>query len=337
MSINRLTVIVILLTFVFRLAAQEVVKIGIIGLDTSHSPAFIKMLNYDNPLPEHRGFKIVAAYPYGSKKIASSAQRINGYVRDAIKNDVKIVNSIAELLQEVDCVMLETNDGNLHLEQAAEVIKSGKPLFVDKPVAANLTEAIAIFLLAKKYNVKFFSASPLRYSARNQEIIKGKYGKVLGADCYSPSTREPSHDDFAWYGIHGIELLFTVMGQGCKSVSRVSTDGTDLVVGVWADGRIGTYRGGRTGKQDFGGTAFCEKGTISAGGYEGNSELLTEILKFFKTKNIPFSENETLEIFTFMDASDESIRNDGKPVDMDKTFKKALKEATKVLNKKKLL
>ena len=227
--------------------------------------------------------------------------------------------------------MLETNDGTLHLEQAAEVMKAGKPMFIDKPVAATLAEAIAIYMLAKEYKAQIFSASSLRYTPRTQELARGEHGKILGADCFSPATREPSHPDFSWYGIHGVEILFTVMGQGCKEVTRVSAESTDFVTGLWEDGRIGTFRGTRTGIHDYGGTAFCEKKIISAGGYEGYADLVSAILNFFKTKVIPVSEAETIEIFTFMEASNESKRRGGTPVTMQETLEKGQKEAQEIL------
>ncbi|MDR1859359.1 MAG: Gfo/Idh/MocA family oxidoreductase [Bacteroidales bacterium] len=307
------------------------VKVGIIGLDTSHSPAFIKLLNSDNPRPEHRGFRIVAAYPYGSQAIESSAKRIPGYIEEATKYGVEIVASIAELLQKVDCVLLETNDGNMHLQQAAEVIESGKPFFLDKPVAATLPQAIAIFMLAKEHSTPFFSSSALRFTSNNQAIRAGKYGKILGADYYSPHHHEPTHTDFTWYGIHGVEPLFTVMGTGCQTVTRISGDGSDVVVGLWNDGRIGSFRALLKDKADYGGTVFCEKGIAAAGGYDGYGALLAEILKFFTTGQPPVAAEETLEIFTFMEASNESKRLEGKPVSMAKTYRKAAKKAKKLL------
>ena len=315
----------------FTLQAQ--VKIGIIGLDTSHATAFSKLLNADDKKAEYKDFKIVAAYPYGSKTIKSSIDRIPQYTEEVKKYGVEIVNSIAELLAKVDCVMLETNDGNVHLEQAAEVFKAGKIVFIDKPIGANLAQAIAIFELANKYDVPVFTSSALRFSKQTLKIRSGELGKVLGADCYSPANNEPSHSDFSWYGIHGVETLFTVMGTGCKSVNRMSAEGTDIVVGLWEDGRIGTFRGIREGKSGHGGTAFTSKGIEPVGGYDGYGLLLDEILKFFKTRVAPVSEKETLEIFTFMEASNQSKRYAGKIISMETTFKKGQKQAKKLIKK----
>lgn len=326
-----LSLITLLLGVFFSLHAQQ--KVGIIGLDTSHSVAFTKLLNAEDKKPEHEGFKIVAAYPHGSRTIESSYTRIPGYIEEVEKYGVEVVNSIDDLLSKVDCVMLETNDGNMHLEQAEKVFKAGKIVFIDKPIGANLAQAIAIFELAKKYDVPVFSSSTLRYSKQNVKLRNGEYGKVLGADCYSPAQDEPSHSDFTWYGIHGVETLFTIMGTGCKSVNRMSAEGTDVVVGLWDDGRIGTFRGLRTGKSGYGGTAFTENGFQAVGPAEGYADLLVSILEFFKTGVAPVSEKETLEIFTFMEASNVSKRYAGKIISMDATFREAQREAKKLIEK----
>ncbi len=313
------------------LTVQAQVKIGIIGLDTSHSIAFTKFINGDDKKEEYNDFIIVAAYPYGSKTIKSSYDRIPVNSDQMKEMGVEIVATIAELLEKVDCVLLETNDGNLHLEQANEVFKAGKTVFIDKPLGATLAQAIAIYQLAREYNVPLFSSSALRYVPQTQKLRNGDFGKVLGADCYSPATREKTHPDFGWYGIHGVEMLFTVMGTGCVSVNRISAEGTDVVTGLWDDGRIGTFRGIRTGKGIYGGSAFTENGVVDAGTYEGYEVLLTEILKFFRTGIAPVSEEETLEIFTFMEASNESKREGGRIILLEDTYRKGYKEALELL------
>lgn len=298
-------------------------RVGIIGLDTSHSIAFTKTLNAENADPIYKGYKVVAAYPQGSKDIESAVSRVDGYVKDIQEYGVKIVDSIADLLSQVDVILLESNDGRVHLEQLLPVLKAGKRTFIDKPIAASLSDTIEIFNKAEEYNVPIFSSSSLRYMESAQEVVKGKIGKVLGADAYSPAKLEATHPDLLWYGIHGIETLFTVMGPGCKTVTRTYTEDTDVVVGVWEDGRIGTFRGVRSGKSGYGGTAFGEKGISVLGPFGGYNPLLQQIVNFFETGVPPVDKQETLEIVAFAEAADVSRKKKGSAVSLESVFKKA--------------
>lgn len=298
-------------------------RVGMIGLDTSHCEAFAKVLNDPDAGPDLAGFHIVAAYPQGSRDIESSASRIPKITEGMKKYGVQIVGSIADLLKQVDVVLLETNDGRLHYEQALPVLKAGKRLFIDKPIASTLADAVAIFKAAKEYNVPVFSSSSLRFAPAVQDIAKGKtVGKVTGLDVYTPCAIEKTHPDLFWYGIHGIETIYTIMGTGCKQVVRVHQDDTDLVVGTWQDGRIATFRGTRNRKHDYGGTAFGKTAT-GAFSADGDYEpLLKEIVQFFKTGNPPVSAEETIEICAFMEAADESKRLRGVPVELENILKK---------------
>jgi predicted dehydrogenase len=302
-------------------------RIGIIGLDTSHSIAFTKALNDPASPPEFHGYKVVAAYPKGSIDIKSSAERIPAYTEEVKKLGVEIVDSVEKLLPKVDFILLETNDGRRHLEQASLVIKAGKRMFIDKPVAASLKDAIAIFNLARRLNVPLFSSSSLRYISGAKEIAEGSVGKVLGADTYSPATLEKTHPDLFWYGVHGVETLFTIMGSGCRSVTRTSTENTDIAVGVWTDNRVGTFRGTRSGKGGYGGTVFGENGIVTLGEYQGYNPLLVKIIEFFNTGVVPVAADETIEIFTFMEAAQVSKERGGIAVEMQEVFKKAIEEA----------
>lgn len=305
-------------------------RVGIIGLDTSHSIAFTKAFNAADAEKDLGGYKVVAAYPHGSKDIESSVKRIPGYIDEVQKQGVAIVDSIEELLEKVDYVLLETNDGRLHLEQALQVFKAGKPVFIDKPIAASLPHTLAIFMAAKKYDVPVFSSSSLRYMENAIAVSNGKIGKVTGADAYSPATIEPTHPDLFWYGVHGVETLYTVMGTGCVEVKRTYTEDADLVVGTWSDGRIGTFRGTRSGKSGYGGTAFGEDGIIELGPYGGYRPLLVEIANFFTSGKAPVSPEETIEIFAFMQAADESKKQKGKAVELSQVMAKAKKAANKI-------
>ena len=318
------------ITSLYGKSSSDAKRVGIIGLDTSHSVAFTKALNNPDAGPEFSGYKVVAAYPKGSTEIKSSYERIPGYIEDVKKLNVEIVNSIEELLPKVDFVLLETNDGRLHLDQALQVFKAGKRVFIDKPISASLTDAIVIFNAARHYNVPVFSSSSLRFEQVTQDIAQGKIGKVYGADTYSPATIEKSHPDLFWYGIHGVESLFTLMGPGCKSVTRINTEKTDVVVGLWNDGRIGTFRGTRSGIYALGGTAFGEKGNLILGEEHGYNHLLLKIIEFFNTGIVPVTSDQTLEIYAFMDAADVSKNKGGASIEIEDVMQKAGKQAKKI-------
>ena len=304
-------------------------RLGVIGLDTSHTLAFTEMLNVKRDDPAFKGFRVTAAYKYGSLSIHSSTNRYPEYTRKMKAMGVEIVPSIWKLLEKVDAVLLETNDGRRHYEQALEVFKAGKPVFIDKPISADLPDAIRIVEASKKYGVPFFSASSLRYVKKAQEAREGRLGRIRGAHTFSPCYLEPTHSDLFWYGVHGVEPLFTIMGRGCETVVRVSRKDTELVVGSWKDGRIGVMRGMRGRGATYGGLIYTDRGPVNMGKYNGYKPLLLEILTFFRTRKPPVSPEETLEIFTFMEAAAESKRRGGLPVSMREVFEKARSEAAR--------
>lgn len=292
-------------------------KAGIIGLD-AHARPWARIVNDAKAKGELADMTIVAGYPGGSPDIPQSLELLEKGIEKFKQLDVELVDSIDALLERVDVVMILSIDGRPHLEQARAVIEAGKPLFIDKPVAASLADAIKIYQLAEERKVPCFSSSCLRFSPGTQATLDDpKVGDIRGCNAHSPCGLEPHHPDFFWYGIHGVETLFTIMGPGCKSVTRVQTEDTDLAVGIWADGRIGTFRGHRTGPHTYGATVFGSKGIVEAGKYEGYECLLVEIVKFFKTGTSPVSAEQTLEILAFMEAADQSKRQGGRPVSIE--------------------
>lgn len=287
-------------------------RIGIIGLDTSHSEVFTKIIN--NGGPEMAGYKVVAAYPHGSKDIPA-ALKVKPAIIEAVKAmGVEIVDSIAALIKRVDVVLLETVDGRPHLEQALPVMQAGKRMFIDKPMAATLEDVRKLYAASKKYQAPIFSSSALRYDANVIKVVSGSIGKVTGADVYTPAEIEPNHLDMAWYGIHGIEMLFTIMGPGCKTVTRIHQEGTDFLTGVWDDGRIGSVRAIRKGAKGIAGIAFGEKGIAPLGPFSSYDPMISQIIDFFETGKPPVSEAETMEIFKFMHAADISRNRNGAPI-----------------------
>lgn len=286
----------------------KVLRIGMIGLDTSHCLAFAGILN-NAENPKHvPGCRVVMVYPKGSPDIESSVSRVPKYTEEIKKLGVEVVDDLDAMVRQVDAVLLETNDGRPHLEQIIPVLKAGKPCFIDKPIAGSLTDCIAIFELAQHYKVPVFSSSSLRYGKNTQAVRAGSIGEVTGCDTYSPCSLESTHPDLFWYGIHGVESLFTVMGPGVETVVRTQTKDFEKVTGTWKDGRIGSFRGIRSGKGGYGGMAFGTQGTSAVGSYDGYDPLLVAIVEFFKTGQPPVSAAETIDIYAFMEAADASKR-----------------------------
>ena len=298
-------------------------RVGMIGLDTGHSVAFTKALNDPMAGDRYGGYKVVAAYPNGTDNIEDWKKRIPEFTEEVKNQGVEIMNSIEQMLKRVDVVLLTCIDGNKHLEQALPVLKAGKRMFIDKPFAGSLSDALAIVEAAKHYDVPMFSSSSLRYIDGAREIAEGKIGEVIGVNAYSPAPIEEHHPDLFWYGVHGVEIMFTVMGTGCKSVQRTFTENSDIVVGIWEDDRIGCFRGIREGKRGYGGTVFGEEGISVLDKYQGYSPLLEKITEFFETGIVPVSADETLEIFAFMQAADESKIKGGISIDIETVMQQA--------------
>lgn len=300
----------LLLSWISTSAAE--LRLGMIGLDTSHATAFAKLLNDPTDKDHVPGGRVVAAVKGGSKDIESSWTRVDGYTRELTEKwGVKIYDSIEAMCAHVDAVLIESVDGRPHLEQARPVIAAGKALYIDKPMAGSLKEVVEIFRLARERKVPVFSASSLRFAKSTLAVRGGSIGEVTRAETSSPCHVDPTHAELFWYGIHGVESLYTVMGRGCETVRRGTTaDGKIEVTGTWKGGRVGIYREGK----GYEGKAIGTKGEAPVGAFDGYAPLVVAIMKFFQTGVAPVPEAETIELFAFMEASDESKKQGGAAV-----------------------
>ncbi len=282
---------------------------GIIGCDTSHVIAFTEILNDATAKDHVPGATVVAAFKGGSPDVHSSASRVENYtqtLRD--KHGVKIYDSIEEMCQNVDAVLLESVDARPHLEQVKPVLKARRPVFIDKPIAASLRDVKEIFRLAQEAKVPVFSSSALRFAKVTRSVRDGAIGRISSAETYGPCELEPHHPDLFWYGVHGVEALFTILGTGCETVQRGTTpDGKIEVSGTWRGERKGIYREDK----GFHGIARGEKGELPAGSFDGYAPLVAEIVKFFQTGVAPVKPEETIEIVAFMQAADLSKERGG--------------------------
>jgi len=299
-------------------------RIGLIGLDTSHVIAFTKLLNDPSAKDAVAGGKVVAAFKGGSPDVESSWTRVEGYTKQLREEfGVRIVESIDELCRAVDVVMLTSVDGRPHLEQARPVIMAGKPLFIDKPVAGSLRDAIEIYRLAEERNVPVFSSSSYRFYESLADVKKTDVGEIRAVISYGPAHLESHHPDLFWYGVHPTEALITMMGRGCESVVRTATPDTDVVTGTWPAGQVGILIGLRKGPTPHKVIVFGTKAIAEQKGSGTYTPLLREVMKFFQTGVAPVTPEETLELFAFMEAADESKRQGGKTVSIAEVMRKA--------------
>ena len=304
--------------------AGQPIRLGMIGLDTSHCIEFTKIFN-DPSNPQYiPGFRVVAAYKGGSPDIDDSRNRVDRFtaeLRD--KGKIKIVDDIPTLCTMVDAVLEESLDGRKHLAEVRPVLAAGKPVFIDKPMADSYHDASEIARLAKQAGVPWFSASSLRFWEETERLkTASEAGDIVGCDVYGPCPIQPQQPDLMWYGVHAIEALYAIMGTGCETVTRVNTADTDVVIGKWKDGRIGVMRGIRKGAHDYGITLYGSKAVLRSGSQsETYGPLLTQVAKFFRTRVPPVRPEETLEIIAFMEAADLSKTRGGSPVQLSEVMK----------------
>ena len=291
--------------------------IGMIGLDTSHSVEFTTRLNHSDH-PQHvPGGRVTVAFPTFSPDMAWSRDRVGVFTQEMRdKHSVTIVDSIEKVIAACDAVLLCSLDGRPHLEQARPVLEAGKRVFVDKPVAGTLRDAATLYRLAKETGTPMFSASAVRWYPSVIEVARADVGTVRSAFSYGPAPLEPTHPDLFFYGIHPAEALFTVLGPGCHAVRRVTTPHTSIVIGEWADGRLGTLHAMHRWPADYKVIKFGDERIVEQAVSGDYTPMLREIITFFQTGTAPVTPDQTLEIYAFMEAADESKRRIGARIDL---------------------
>ena len=292
-----------------------VIRVGIIGCDTSHTIAFARVMNVNKP-DFAEGFRVTAAHKWGSKDIVSSTNRYEKYIAQLKDMGVEMCETVDDLLAKVDVVCLETNDGREHLWQAEKCFKAKKRVFIDKPIAQDYPHAKAIYDLGKKYGAEYFSTSTLRYADANA-AARACGTNFVSCIFFAPSPIEVqgTHSRYVWYGIHAFETAMTVMGRGAKSVRAYTAGVNDFVTITWSDGRVANLKLDQA-SWEYGGYAFPKKGKpVALCGPKGYEPMLRDaILPFFRSGIVPVPHEETLEIFAIMDAAARSHDDGGREV-----------------------
>ncbi|MFN0056602.1 MAG: Gfo/Idh/MocA family protein [Planctomycetales bacterium] len=311
-------------------AEDRPLKVGVIGLDNYQAVAFTALFHDPQAAGELQGLRVVAAYAGGSPDIEESVQSLPKWIPAMKDLGVEVVETIDQVVAKSDALLLMSLDGRAHLPHLKAVLRAGRPVYIGRPMAASLADVVEMFDLAKEHKVPLFSCSQHRFSPGFSGMRQHpEVGSVLGCSVFGGCPTEPHHPDLFWHAIHGVETLYTIMRPGCESVARASTPDAEFLTGVWSDGRIGTFRGIRKGAVLYRAMVFGEKGISPSGdyGYDvpekwvaphgeymGYKGVAIEIARFFRTRNPPVSAEETIEIFTFMEAAHQSKARGGIPV-----------------------
>jgi predicted dehydrogenase len=293
-------------------------RVGLIGLDTSHVPAFTKTLN-DAKNPEHvAGARVVAGYPGGSKDFDLSISRVDKFtheIRDG--HNVQIMDTPEAVAEACDILFITAVDGRTHLDYVKRTAKYKRPTFIDKPVAVTSTDAKQIYDIAQQGGFPLMSASSLRYADALTTSLAEHPGHIFGCDVYGPMAIQPTQPGWFWYGVHIVEIANRIMGTGCQQVSVVKNDDFDVMTATWADGRIATLRGHRKGHSRFGVAVHREKESqyLDLSSYKRSyyANMLDAILKTLPNGKSDIAPESTLEIVRLIEAANES-RETGRPV-----------------------
>ncbi|RJE90325.1 gfo/Idh/MocA family oxidoreductase [Paenibacillus sp. 1011MAR3C5] len=296
---------------------REPIRIGIIGTDTSHAVLFTRFINDINHQHHVQGGKVIAAFPGGSPDFPLSASRVDGFM-ETIENEYGVERGVSPeaVASQCDALLLLSADGRVHMEQFHKLAPFRKPVFIDKPFALSVDEAISIFKLANHWDVPVMSSSSLRYA---EPIVRDLdlHGRhhITTADVQGPLVIEPTQSHYFWYGLHSVEMLYAIMGPGCRQVQVVAEPSGERLIGLWSDGRQGTALCISEGDSRF--MAHIHRGaTIStldaeSGATPYYASLIAQVMHFFQTGQSLVHWRETVEIIAFLEAAEKSRATGG--------------------------
>lgn len=295
--------------------------IGLIGTDSSHATAFAQLLNDPNRPLHVPGYRVLTAWPGGSPDFPLSASRVET-IMGRLETELGVVRATSpeEVAASCDALMLLSIDGRARTELFGRIAPYGKPVFIDKPLAISVRDAVKLEALSRAHEAPIFSVSALRYAVQDaMRRVSSAGAPVLEATAFGPLQIEPTQSIYYWYGIHLAEMLFALLGPDCLSVRTERCDEYDRIVGEWTGGRTGT--------------AICRRPEAGYG-YEAvirtdesqmtlpidpdfnlhYAGLVADAVSFFDTGVAPVPLEETLAIIRFLEAAESSLHAGGAPI-----------------------
>ena len=287
----------------------DLLRVGIIGLDTSHSIEFTRRMQAPDCPQDQRveGMQAVTCLRFETP--FQDQQGLDERQAQLEAWGVSVIEDFDEAVSGCDALLMEINDPQYHLDYLARVACLGKPLFLDKPLADTMANGLQVCAIAAENSLRFFSASSLRFVPPLVQACKA-VPDPLCCTVYGPLGRAPAGSSIVWYGVHSFEMLQRAMGRGAQSLST-RKDGAGVVVTV-------DYDRGRRGIVELTDGAYvyggCLRTSDKAVPYvvdmtRAYSDQLVEIERFFRGAAPPLEVEDTLEVMAMLDAAERSFHS----------------------------
>jgi hypothetical protein len=269
----------------------EKIRIGILGLDTSHCVAFA-----DHLLNNYSQFDLAAAWPGGSERIPVSRNRLSGFVQQMADRGISILETPEQVAEQSDAIWILSLDGNCHRELFERVARPGLRIFFDKPMADRVDDAEAIFKLADQMGVRVFSASALRFVSPLRPLLENA-GGPLEVRLTASLNEQEGVPTYHFYGIHATELLVEALGADWDTLESIDSEALEFRIG---------WRAGHRAHLSFRKEPVPFALTVGSGAKEQHcsdlleadrpiyAPLLREIASFMETGTVPVSAESTL-------------------------------------------
>jgi len=286
-------------------------NLAIIGLDTSHSVEFARRIQAPDCPPDQRvpGMRVTGCLRFETP--FQNAEGLDKRQRQLEAWGVRVTLDLEEALDGCEAILIEINDGAFHREYFERVAGRGKPVFLDKPLAASVEDGRAILRLQRQHGTRVWSGSSIPFCPE-VAAAAARFSRVDRAAVFGALGRAPAGDSFVWYGVHTVEMLQRLMGRGARSVRAVETavsliaavdyggDREGVVEAIRGWGQYGGRVQGQAGETFLTLPFLCQTEHIYR-------DLLRQIKAFFEGAPEPVPLGDTFEGLAIMAAARRSI------------------------------
>lgn len=286
-------------------------RLGAIGVDSSHLPEFTRRIN-----ALEGQVRVVTFWDAGRHEMP--AADVAKWRKTTLDMGVREAESMEELLGAVDGVMVLAVSGHRHEELAMPALKRGLPTYIDKPLTCDLAGAKRLLAASRASGARCYSASSLRFASEIASLDREKLGRLVAVDAFGPGELNPAMAGLFFYGVHTIEMVDAIWGREWGGVARVRASTSadrDVLEMEYRDGRYAHLRMERKGCYDFGATVHGEKGVASfrVDFSDVYNRLVRGMAGFFGGGPAPASLRDIVENVAVMEAGNASMSANGSP------------------------